>query len=68
MGIRITGTGLFHPTETISNEELVETLNAYVERYNTENADKIAVGELPERRGSSADFIEKASTITSTLA
>jgi len=24
MGIRITGTGLFHPTETISNEELVE--------------------------------------------
>jgi L-rhamnose isomerase len=26
MGIRITGTGLFHPTETISNEELVESL------------------------------------------
>ena len=65
MGIRITGTGLFHPTETISNEELVETLNAYVERYNTENADKIAVGELPERRGSSADFIEKASGVKS---
>ncbi len=65
MGIRITGTGLFHPTETISNEELVETLNAYVERYNTENADKIAAGELPERRGSSADFIEKASGVKS---
>ena len=28
MGIRITGTGLFHPTETISNEELVETTGA----------------------------------------
>ncbi|MBK0065092.1 MULTISPECIES: beta-ketoacyl-ACP synthase III [unclassified Acinetobacter] len=65
MGIRITGTGLFHPTETISNEELVESLNAYVERYNSENADKIAAGELPERRGSSADFIEKASGVKS---
>lgn len=36
-----------------------------MERYNTENADKIAVGELPERRGSSADFIEKASGVKS---
>ncbi|WP_130802447.1 beta-ketoacyl-ACP synthase III [Acinetobacter ihumii] len=65
MGIRITGTGLFHPAETISNQELVETLNAYVERYNTENADKIASGELAERRGSSAEFIEKASGVKS---
>ncbi|MPW45781.1 beta-ketoacyl-ACP synthase III [Acinetobacter guerrae] len=65
MGIRITGTGLYHPTETISNEELVESLNAYVERYNSENADKIASGELPERRGSSAEFIEKASGVKS---
>ena len=38
MGIRITGTGLFHPTESISNEELVESLNAYVEQFNQENA------------------------------
>ena len=30
MGIRITGTGLYHPEESISNQELVETLNAYV--------------------------------------
>ena len=41
MGIRITGTGLFHPTETISNEELVESLNAYVEQYNLDNAEKL---------------------------
>ena len=26
MGIRITGTGLYHPEESISNQELVETL------------------------------------------
>ena len=40
MGIRITGTGLFHP-EIISNEELADSLNAYVEQYNQENAEKL---------------------------
>ena len=59
MGIRITGTGLFHPEDVITNEELVESLNAYVELYNHENADKIAAGELDARHGSSAEFIEK---------
>lgn len=41
MGIRITGTGLFHPENVITNEELVESLNAYVEQYNLENAEKL---------------------------
>lgn len=63
MGIRITGTGLYHPEDVITNEELVESLNAYVEQYNQQNADKIAAGELEERRGSSAAFIEKASGV-----
>lgn len=63
MGIRITGTGLFHPEDVITNEELVESLNAYVELYNHENADKIAAGELDARHGSSAEFIEKASGV-----
>ena len=63
MGIRITGTGLYHPEDVITNEELVESLNAYVERYNQENADKIAAGELEALRGSSAEFIEKASGV-----
>ncbi len=63
MGIRITGTGLFHPEEVISNQELVESLNAYVELYNSENAEKIAAGELEARRGSNAEFIEKASGV-----
>ncbi len=65
MGIRITGTGLYTPAETITNEELVQSLNAYVERYNTENAAQIAAGELEELRTSSAEFIEKASGIKS---
>ena len=63
MGIRITGTGLFHPEHIITNEELVESLNAYVEQYNSDNAEKIAAGELEARRGSSAEFIEKASGV-----
>lgn len=63
MGVRITGTGLYHPAGSISNQELVESLNAYVEQYNQDNAEKIAAGELPERLGSSAEFIEKASGI-----
>ena len=63
MGIRITGTGLFHPEHVITNEELVESLNAYVEQYNQDHADAIAAGELEARRGSSAEFIEKASGV-----
>lgn len=63
MGIRITGTGLFHPEHVITNEELVESLNAYVEQYNQDHAEQIAAGELEARRGSSAEFIEKASGV-----
>ncbi len=63
MGIRITGTGLYHPEDIITNDELVESLNAYVERYNEDNAEKIAAGELEALRGSSAEFIEKASGV-----
>ena len=59
----ISGTGLFTPSESISNEELVESFNAYVELYNAENADAIAAGELAPLQPSSAEFIEKASGI-----
>ena len=65
MGIRITGTGLYHPEETITNEELVTSLNAYVELFNHDHAEKIAAGEIEERRGSNAEFIEKASGVKS---
>ena len=63
MGIRITGTGLFHPEHVITNEELVESLNAYVEQYNQDHAEQIEAGELEARRGSSAEFIQKASGV-----
>jgi beta-ketodecanoyl-[acyl-carrier-protein] synthase len=63
--IVISGTGLFTPTETISNAELVVAFNEYVRRYNEKNADAIARGELTALSDSSAEFIEKASGIKS---
>ncbi len=59
----ISGTGLFTPSESITNDELVTAFNSYVELYNAENADAIAAGEVPPLQPSSAEFIEKASGI-----
>lgn len=61
----ISGTGLFTPSETISNEELVESFNAYVALYNEKNKEAIAAGEIAPLAESSAEFIEKASGIKS---
>ncbi|GGD89334.1 beta-ketoacyl-ACP synthase III [Tsuneonella deserti] len=59
----ISATGLFTPPQSISNEELVESFNAYVKRHNAAHADAIAAGELPALERSSVEFIEKASGI-----
>jgi beta-ketodecanoyl-[acyl-carrier-protein] synthase len=61
----ISGTGLFTPPNSISNEELVIAFNAYAELHNAENADAIAAGEVVAIEASSAAFIEKASGIKS---
>lgn len=61
--IVISGTGLFTPAESISNEELVVSFNAYVDLYNGENAAAIEAGDLPPLQHSSVEFIEKASGI-----
>ncbi|HEX5643900.1 MAG TPA: beta-ketoacyl-ACP synthase III [Erythrobacter sp.] len=61
----ISSSGLFTPAETITNEELVGSFNAYVERYNAEHAAAIARGELEPLQPSSVEFIEKASGIKS---
>jgi beta-ketodecanoyl-[acyl-carrier-protein] synthase len=61
----IRSTGLFTPRESISNAELVESFNAYVERYNADNADAIARGDMEALSPSSVEFIEKASGIKS---
>ena len=36
-GFVISGTGLFTPPETLSNKELVEAFNQYVDQFNKEN-------------------------------
>ena len=61
----ITGSGLFTPAESISNEELVSSFNAWVDLYNADNSEAIAAGDLEAKTHSSADFIEKASGIKS---
>ncbi|MEM1155463.1 MAG: beta-ketoacyl-ACP synthase III [Pseudomonadota bacterium] len=63
--IVISGTGLFTPAESISNDELVASFNTYVEHYNLEHAEAIAAGEIEALQPSSVDFIEKASGIKS---
>ena len=61
----ISGTGLFTPAESISNEELVESFNTWVGRFNRDNAAAIERGEVEALAESSAAFIEKASGIKS---
>ncbi|WP_394826004.1 beta-ketoacyl-ACP synthase III [Pendulispora albinea] len=65
MRTAITGTGLFTPPQSISNEELVASFNAYVEAENTKNRDRIERGEVKKLETSSADFIVQASGIRS---
>ncbi len=61
----ISSTGLFTPTESISNAELVESFNAYVAKFNADNQADIEAGEVEPLQPSSVEFIEKASGIKS---
>ncbi|PPA01683.1 beta-ketoacyl-ACP synthase III [Pseudomonas sp. MWU12-2312b] len=61
----ISGTGLYTPANSISNEELVQSFNTYVAQFNADNADAIARGEVEALTESSVAFIEKASGIKS---
>lgn len=61
----IAATGLYTPDQSISNAELVDSFNAYVERFNADNAAAIAAGEVQALAPSSPEFIEKASGIKS---
>jgi beta-ketodecanoyl-[acyl-carrier-protein] synthase len=61
----IAATGLYTPPQSLSNAELVETFNAYVERFNAANTLAIAAGDVTALTPSSVEFIEKASGIKS---
>lgn len=66
--IVISGSGLFVPPHTVTNDELVGAYNAYVERFNKENATAIEAGKIDALPVSSSEFIEKASGIKSRYA
>ncbi len=61
----ISGTGLYTPANSISNDELVASFNAYVQQFNADNAAAIERGEVEALAESSSAFIEKASGIKS---
>jgi beta-ketodecanoyl-[acyl-carrier-protein] synthase len=61
----IAATGLYTPPNAVSNEELVETFNTYVERFNADNAAAIEAGQVAALQPSSPEFIAKASGIRS---
>ncbi len=62
-GVAITGTGVFTPEHTITNDELVAAFNAHADLWNAENAAAIAAGTLAEKPQSSSEFILAASGI-----
>ncbi|WP_043311557.1 beta-ketoacyl-ACP synthase III [Pseudomonas sp. ML96] len=61
----ISGTGLYTPANSISNDELVASFNAYVQQFNVDNAAAIERGEIEALTESNSAFIEKASGIKS---
>ena len=61
----IAATGLYTPEQSISNDELVEAYNAWVDQWNAANAAAIEAGEVEPKAHSSSAFIEKASGIKS---
>ncbi|KPA12096.1 3-oxoacyl-ACP synthase [Candidatus Magnetomorum sp. HK-1] len=63
--IVISGSGVWTPSHTITNAELVESYNAYANKFNSENAAAIASGDIEEKYPSSERFIQKASGIKS---
>lgn len=59
----ISGAGLWTPDHVLTNEEIVDVLNCYADRYNQEHQAAIEAGELEPAAKSDADFIAKASGI-----
>ena len=63
--VQISGTGLFTPSESISNAELVDSYNKFVDEHNTEHQKEIENGSIQPLEKSSVEFIEKASGVKS---
>ncbi|MBC3764789.1 beta-ketoacyl-ACP synthase III [Neptunicella marina] len=59
----ISGSGLWTPEHIITNQELVESYNAWADQFNAANQQAIEQGDIAAKPHSSAEFIEKASGI-----
>ena len=65
MSVKIIGSGIYTPEQKISNKELVESFNLYVDSYNQKNKEEILKGTLKELIHSNVEFVEKVSGIKS---
>lgn len=61
----ISATGLWTPSQSVSNEELVASYNAWADKWNMAHAGDIEAGTVEAKTHSSVEFIEKASGIKS---
>ena len=61
--IYISGSGIWTPPYVVSNDELVESFNKYVDLYNLEHSESIKEGSVEALGHSSSEFIVKASGI-----
>ncbi|MGB3725348.1 MAG: beta-ketoacyl-ACP synthase III [Glaciecola sp.] len=59
----LSGSGLWTPPHSITNEELIASYNAYADHFNEQHANDIADGSVTALPHSSAEFVEKASGI-----
>ena len=62
-GTSITGHGVWHPDNVLTNDELVAAFNEFVRRDNAKHAAEIAAGTREALKESSSEFIIKASGI-----
>jgi beta-ketodecanoyl-[acyl-carrier-protein] synthase len=62
-GTAISGHGVWHPDNVLTNDELVIAFNEFVRRDNEKHADEIAAGKREPLKTSSSEFIVKASGI-----
>ena len=61
--VAISSTGIYVPPEVITNAELVQSFNAYVQLENSQHVAEIAAGSFTPLVESNVEFIEKASGI-----
>jgi len=62
-GTSITGSGVWHPANVLTNVELCDAFNEFVRRENAKHAGAIQAGTHEELKESSPEFIFKASGI-----